>query len=90
MLEDNNKAWDSKLKFSLWDDRVTTNRSLGLSPFHLVYGFEAIFPSQLSFPVAKLFQYYQGEVDDIIRRIQQLVEVKQTREKLLDKSHDHQ
>jgi transposase InsO family protein len=33
LLEDNKKAWDSKLKFSLWDDRVTTNRSLGVSPF---------------------------------------------------------
>jgi len=33
LLEDNKKEWDSKLKFSLWDDRVTTNRSLGVSPF---------------------------------------------------------
>jgi hypothetical protein len=33
LLEDNKKAWDSKLKFSLWADRVTTERSLGLSPF---------------------------------------------------------
>jgi len=69
---------------------VTTKRSLGLSPFHLVYGVEAIFPSQLSFPVAKLFQDYQGEPNDMIRRIHQLVEVEQTRDKLLDKAHDHQ
>jgi transposase InsO family protein len=45
MLEDNKKAWDSKLKFSLWDDRVTVKISLGLSPFQLVDGIEAIFPS---------------------------------------------
>jgi transposase InsO family protein len=43
LLEDNKKAWDSKLKFSLWADRVTTKRALGLSPFQLVYGAEAIF-----------------------------------------------
>jgi len=48
LLEDNKKAWDSKLEFSLWDDRVTTKRSLGVSPFHLVYGIEDIFPTQLS------------------------------------------
>jgi transposase InsO family protein len=42
LLDDNKKAWDSKLKFSLWADRVTTKRSLGISPFHLVYGVEAI------------------------------------------------
>jgi transposase InsO family protein len=33
LLEDNKKAWDSKLKFSLWADRVTTKRSIGISPF---------------------------------------------------------
>jgi transposase InsO family protein len=32
-LEDNKKACDSKMKFSLWADRVTTKRSLGVSPF---------------------------------------------------------
>jgi transposase InsO family protein len=27
LLEDNKKAWDSKLKFALWVDRVTTKKS---------------------------------------------------------------
>jgi hypothetical protein len=89
-LEDNKKAWDSKLKFSLWADRVTTKRALGLSPFQLVYGVEAIFPSHLALPVEKFFQDYQGEPDDMIRRIQQLVEVQQTQEQLVDKAYDHQ
>jgi hypothetical protein len=56
----------------------------------MVYGFEAIFPSQLALPVAKFFQDYQGEPDHMIRRIQQLVKVQQTQEKLVDKAHDHQ
>jgi len=56
LLEDNKKAWDSKLNFSLWDDRVTTKRSLGLSPFQLVYGTKEVFPSHLALRVAKLFQ----------------------------------
>jgi hypothetical protein len=56
LLEDNKKARDSKLKFSLWDDRVTTKWSLGISPFHLVYGTKAIFPSQLALPVEKFFK----------------------------------
>jgi hypothetical protein len=90
MLEDNKKSWDSMLKFSLWDDKVTTKRSFGISPFHFMYGVEAIFPSQLALPMEKHFQDYQGESDDMIRRIQQLVEVQQTQEQLLDKAHDHQ
>jgi transposase InsO family protein len=58
LLEDNKKAWDLKLKFSLWADRMTTKRFLGISPFQLVYGVEAIFSSQLALPVAKFFQDY--------------------------------
>jgi transposase InsO family protein len=90
LLEDNQKAWDSKLKFSLWADRVTTKRSLGVSPFQLVYGTEAVLPSQLALPVVKLFQDYQGEPNDMIRRILQLVEAQQVREQLLNRAHDHQ
>jgi transposase InsO family protein len=75
LLKDNKKAWDSKLKFTLWADRVTTKRALDLSPFQLVHGVEAIFPSQLASPVEKFFQDYQGESNDMIRRIHQLVEV---------------
>jgi transposase InsO family protein len=55
LLEDNKKAWDSKLKFSLWADRVTTKRSLGISPFQIVYGFEVVFLSHLALPMEKFF-----------------------------------
>jgi hypothetical protein len=48
---------------------MTTKRSLGVSLFQLVYGIEAIFPSHLAFPVEKLFQDYQGQPDDMIKRI---------------------
>jgi transposase InsO family protein len=75
LLEDNKKAWHSRLKFSLWADRVTTKRSIGISPFQLVYGAEAVFPSQLAIPVEKFLQDHQEEPDDMIERIHQLVEV---------------
>ena len=75
LLEDNKRAWNSKLKFALWANRVTTKRSIGLSPFQLVYGAEAVFHSQLAIPVAKFLQDHQEEPDDMIRRIHQLVEV---------------
>jgi transposase InsO family protein len=44
-LEDNKKAWDSKVKFVVWDDKFTTKRSLGVSPFQLAYGVATIFPT---------------------------------------------
>eukprot|EP00253_Pinus_taeda_P031551 PITA_31551 len=35
LLEDNKRNWDSKLKYALWADRVTTKKSTGNSPFKL-------------------------------------------------------
>jgi hypothetical protein len=90
LLEDNKRAWDSKLKFALWADRVTTKKSLGTSPFQLVYGVEVVFPTQLALPVVKLFQDYEGEPDHMIRRIHQIVEVKQIREQVRDAAYSHQ
>jgi transposase InsO family protein len=69
LLEDNKRAWDSKLKFSLWADRVTTKKSLGLSPFQLVYGIEVVFPTQLALPVASFLQDFEEEPNHVIRRI---------------------
>jgi len=33
LSEDKKRAWDPKLKFALWDNRVTTKMALVLSPF---------------------------------------------------------
>jgi len=56
LLEDTKKNWDSKLKYALWADRVTTKKSTRNSPFKLVYGTEAVSPIQLTLPVVKFLQ----------------------------------
>jgi transposase InsO family protein len=90
LLEENKRAWDSKLKFSLWVDWVTTKRSLGISPFQLVYGTEAVFPTHLALPVAKFLQDLEGEPDNMVRRIHQIMEVQQIREHVMDRAYHHQ
>ena len=80
LLETNHKSWDSKLKFALWADQVTDKRSIGTSPFKLVYGTEAIFPIQLILPVEKFFQEEEDEPNDMVRRMMDLVELQQVRE----------
>ena len=45
MIE-NQKSWHSALPNALWADRVTPKTSLGVSPYTLVYGKEAIPPPQ--------------------------------------------
>ena len=34
LLQDNKRAWHTKLKFALWADRISTKRALGTSPFN--------------------------------------------------------
>ena len=56
ILEENKRAWHTKLKYALWADRINTKTAIGMSPFQLVYGAEVIFPSFLGVPVMKLLQ----------------------------------
>ena len=90
LLETNKKRWDSKLKFSLWADRVIDKRSIGTSPFKLVYGTEAIFPIQLILPLEKFFQEEEDEPNDMVRRIMDFVELHKIREKFVGKLEAHQ
>ena len=89
-METNQKRWDSKLKFSLWDDRVIDKIYIGTSPFKLVYGTEAIFPIQLILPMEKFFQEEEDEPNDMVRRMMDLVELQQFRDQVLGKSEAHQ
>lgn len=73
LLEDNKKKWNKKLVNALWEDRVTTKKSIGTSPYQLVYGVDAIFPSSLGVPVMNIIQELQVEPNDIQRRINQTI-----------------
>ena len=56
LLEDNKNSWHTKLVHALWADRLTL---IGMSPFQLVYGTDAIFPNSLGVPVINLIQELQ-------------------------------
>lgn len=90
LLEDNKRTWDSRLKYALWADRVTTKKSTGNFPFKLVYGIEAIFPIQLTLLVAKFLQKEQNEEDNTAKRISDLAKVHQIRDPLIEKSATYQ
>ena len=47
LLQDNKKAWHAKLKFALWADRVSTEKSIRASPFKLVYGTDVVILASL-------------------------------------------
>ena len=71
---------------ALWEDRITTKKSIGTSPYQLVYGMDVVFPSSLGVLVMKLIQELQVETNDIQRSINQTIHLQQTREEFYIKS----
>ena len=71
-----------KLKYALWADRVCIEGSIGTSPYELVYGAEAIFPTSLGVHVMKLLQGLEEEPNEIKRRINQLIYLQEKREEV--------
>ena len=61
LLQDNKKAWNTKLIYALWANRVSTKKSIGTSPFQLVYGTDVVFPASLGVPVMKYIQEDDSE-----------------------------
>ena len=73
LLDINKKSWHKKLVNALWADRVSQKKSVGMSPFELVYGVDTMFPTSLAFPVVKILQEAGSEEKHMQRRINQMI-----------------
>ena len=51
---------------ALWADRVTPKNSLGVSPYTLVYGKEAILHPNILFPSSQLAQASRGSNSEVL------------------------
>ena len=58
---DNKKAWDSKIKYVVWADRITKKNSTRKSPIELVYGLTATLPVSMQIPIFRLLSEYGTE-----------------------------
>ena len=90
LLEENKRAWHTKLKYALWADRIRTKRAIGMSPFQLVYGAEVVFPTSLGLFVVNLLQEREDEPNHMQRRINQIIYLNELREKTYDRVYVHQ
>jgi hypothetical protein len=72
-LIENKKAWHVHLKYALWENRIGTKKSIGMSPFQMVYGTDVVLPINLTLPVMKLWKDVNEEPNDITRRINQII-----------------
>ena len=74
----------------MWAYRISTKRTIGMSPFQLVYGVEVDFLASLGFPIMKLLQEYEDEPNHMQRRINQIIELTKMRDKAYDNVQSHQ
>ena len=56
VLNENKKSWHLHLKYSLWENQIGTKKSIGTSPFQMVYRTDVVLPIHLALPVMKLWQ----------------------------------
>ena len=63
---ENQKGWHLTLPNSLWADRVTPKSSIGVSPYTLAYGKEAIIPPSIMLPSSIMAQDSRGLDDKVL------------------------
>ena len=71
---------------ALWVDKICIKRSIGSSPFEIVYGVEALFLISLVVLVMNLIQEQEEEPNSVQRRINQMIELEEKREHIYNES----
>lgn len=82
LLEMNKKSWYKKLVNALWANKVVQKKSIGMSPFELMYSVDIVFPTSLAVLVVKLLQEVGNEYYNLQQRINQMIHLQQTREEV--------
>ena len=57
VTEHQGKNWDLELPSALWAYRTSVKTSTGFTPYHLVYGKEALLPVEVELPTMKLLKF---------------------------------
>ena len=63
-LERTPRCWLDELPAVIWSLRTTPNRSTGYTPFFLVYGAEAVLPTDLLHDTPRVVQYTEAEAKE--------------------------
>ncbi|MCO5600709.1 hypothetical protein L7F22_054824 [Adiantum nelumboides] len=81
MVESKPKHWDNFLDGAIWAYRTTYRDATQFTPFHLVYGQEALQPIELNIPTIRLIGRQEQNNDEAwIDRLLNLVELEWKRE----------
>jgi hypothetical protein len=63
-LEHSAGCWVEELPLVLWSLRTTPKRSVGFTPFFLVYGAEAMLPTDIEFDAPRVVQYIEEQAKE--------------------------
>ena len=63
-LERSAGCWLDELPAVLWSLRTTPNKSTGFTPFFLVYGAEAVIPTDIEFDSPRVTMYTEEEAEE--------------------------
>ena len=63
-LERSAGYWLNELPAALWSLRTTPNKSTGFTPFFLVYGAEAVIPTDIEFDSPRVTMYTEADVKE--------------------------
>ena len=76
VTEHQGKNWDLELPSALWAYRTSVKTGTGFTPFHLVYGKEALLPMEVKLPAVKMLEKLLGHSNDAFKeRLLHLQEV---------------
>ena len=53
-MAENYKDWSNKLHFALWGYRTSIRTSIGVTPYSLVFGMDAVQPVELEIPSLRI------------------------------------
>ena len=75
----------------MWADRTRVKESIGITPYHLVYGQDLVFLIQLKISTLRFIQEYYDENEGKIQvRLAQLMQLDERRDEALEKFAKHQ
>jgi uncharacterized damage-inducible protein DinB len=63
-LERSSGCWVKEIPSVLWSLRTTLNHSVDFTPFFLVYGAEAVLPTNIEFDALRVVQYTQEQAKE--------------------------
>ena len=90
-FSENQRNWHSALPNALWADRVTPKISLGVYPYTLIYGREALLPPNIFLLSSQLAQASRGSSSEVLQtRIDTLLKLEEQRQKAKDNFNQHQ